>query len=173
VQVVIDGEVVADTRRPVLLLETGLVTRYYIPRVDVRMELLEPSDTFTMCPYKGRASYFSLRLGDTVHEDAVWYYPQPLRDVRKVENHLCFWNERVDAIVVDGEPLAKPEVRDGGEGGERLYPSRRFFAVPPPESMKGLGVRQHEFSRPNNRAEGPPDGVMDMAVERAGGRAWL
>jgi uncharacterized protein (DUF427 family) len=173
VQVVIDGVTVADTHSPVLLLETGLVTRYYVPPLDVRMDLLEPSDTFTMCPYKGRASYYSLRIDGKLHEDAAWYYPRPLRDVRKVENLLCFWNERVDALIVDGEPLPKREIRDGGEGGELLYPSRRFFAVPPPESMKGAGVRQHEHSRPNNRAEGPPDELMDMAVERAGGREWL
>jgi uncharacterized protein (DUF427 family) len=173
VQVIIDGLTVADTQRPVLLFETGLITRYYIPMEDVRLDLIEPSDTFTMCPYKGRASYYSVRIGDALHEDAIWYYPQPLRDVRKVENHACFWNERVDAIVVDGEPLPKPARREGPEGGEVLYPSRRFFAVPPPESMKGAGLLQHDFSRPNNRCEGPPEPLMDMAVERAGGTRWL
>ena len=57
----VGGVVVAETRRPVLLDETGLVTRYYVPIADVRRELLEPSATFTECPYKGRAEYWSVR----------------------------------------------------------------------------------------------------------------
>ncbi|MGQ0603256.1 MAG: DUF427 domain-containing protein, partial [Anaerolineales bacterium] len=58
-RVVVGGETVADTRRPCLLFETSLPTRYYIPKADVRMELLEPSNSHTRCPYKGAASYYS------------------------------------------------------------------------------------------------------------------
>jgi uncharacterized protein (DUF427 family) len=108
VEVVVAGETVADTDRPVLLFETGLPTRYYIPRLDVRMELLLPSDNHTECPYKGVASYYSVRVGDAVAEDIVWYYPFPLSEVRKIRDMLCFYNERVDALYVDGELMPKP-----------------------------------------------------------------
>jgi uncharacterized protein (DUF427 family) len=171
VRVLIDGFVVADSRRPVLLFETGLITRYYVPKADARLDVLEPSTTFTMCPYKGRAGYYSARLGDALHTDAAWCYPHPLRDVAKIENHLAFWNERC-TIEVDGERLPRPAARPGEDGGEPLAAQRRFFAVPPPESMRGVGPGglQHDFARPNGRAEGPPLEYVDMRVERAGGR---
>jgi len=102
VKVEIDGQVVADTRRPRLLFETGLRTRYYIPRVDVRLDLLEPSNTQTQCPYKGNAQYYSVRVGDQVHQDVVWYYPFPIEECPKISNLLAFYNEKVD-LYVDGE----------------------------------------------------------------------
>lgn len=103
VQVIVGGETVADTRRPRLLFETGLPIRYYIPKEDVRMELLIPSETQTQCPYKGIASYYSVKVGDNVHKDLVWYYPFPIAECPKIENLVSFYNERVDAIIVDGE----------------------------------------------------------------------
>jgi uncharacterized protein (DUF427 family) len=167
------GEVVADTYRPVLLLETGLVTRYYIPPADVAMEYFEPGPGYSMCPYKGTARYLDywrrgLRVGG-----AAWYYPAPLRDVVKIASCVCFWNERADTTIeVDGAPLPHLGIRSSGPGGELLYPSRRFFLVPPPATMRDArpGQLQHDFARPNGRAEGPPDDLIDMAVERAGGR---
>jgi uncharacterized protein (DUF427 family) len=107
VQVVIDGETVADTQRPRLLFETGLPTRYYIPKLDVRLDLLEPTDTTTRCPYKGVASYWSVRVGDQVVKDIVWGYPAPIPECSKIENLLCFFNEKVD-IYVDGELMQRP-----------------------------------------------------------------
>lgn len=101
VRVEVKGETVAETSRPVLLFETGLPTRYYIPKLDVRMDLLEPTDTVTHCPYKGDASYWNLRLGDTTYKDFVWAYPRPIPEIPKIENLLCFYNEHVD-LYVDG-----------------------------------------------------------------------
>ncbi|MFN8188788.1 MAG: DUF427 domain-containing protein, partial [Gaiellales bacterium] len=178
VRVEIAGLTVAETRRPVLLFETGLVTRYYIPPEDVRRDLLRPSSTYTMCPYKGRARYHHVGAGDTVIEDAAWEYPRPLPAIAEVAGCLCFWNERDDTtIVVDGVPIERLGTRGSGDGGELLPPSRAFWPVPPPASMRGArtGERQHDFARPNRRAEGPPDELMDLAVERAGGRPeeWL
>jgi len=170
----VGGEVVAETRRPVLLLETELVPRWYVPKLDTRQDVLVPSETFAICPYKGRSSYYSLLLGGRLYEDAVWYFRHPLRDVVKIENHLCFAQEREDTeVVVDGEPLTVPELRQAGDGGELIGGTRRlFFSVPPPPSMAGAkpGGLQHDFSRPNRRCEGPPDHVLDMAVESAGAR---
>jgi uncharacterized protein (DUF427 family) len=107
VQVIVGGEIVADTRRPRLLFETGLPIRYYIPKEDVRMEWLIPSDTKTQCPYKGIASYYSVKVGENVHKDLVWYYPFPIPECPKIENLVCFYNERVDALIVNGEQEEK------------------------------------------------------------------
>jgi uncharacterized protein (DUF427 family) len=108
VKVVVGGTVVAETHRPRLLFETSLPTRYYIPKLDVRLDLLEPSDTVTQCPYKGRASYWSVRIGDKVHKDLVWGYPFPIPECPKIEDLVCFYNEHVD-IYVDGELQPRPK----------------------------------------------------------------
>jgi len=103
VRVEIEGTVLAETRRPVLLFETGLPVRYYIPKQDVRMDLLEPTPTHTRCPYKGVASYWSAAVGGKRFDDIVWAYPAPIPEIPKIANLLSFYNERVD-IFVDGEP---------------------------------------------------------------------
>jgi len=108
VRIEVGGETIAETSRPRLLFETGLPMRSYIPRADVRMELLEPSDRHTQCPYKGHASYFSARIGDQLHEDLVWTYPFPIPESQKIEGLLAFWDERVD-VFIDGELQPRPE----------------------------------------------------------------
>lgn len=108
VQVVVGGEQVADTRRPAILFETGLPPRYYIPKLDVRMELLTPTSSRTSCPYKGDACYWAVTAGGRTHDDLVWSYAHPLPEVAKIANLLCFYQERVDSIVVDGEEQPRP-----------------------------------------------------------------
>jgi uncharacterized protein (DUF427 family) len=177
VVVEVGGVRVADSRRPVLLDETGLITRYYLPLADVRHDLLEPSATFTECPYKGRCDYWSVRAPDgALHADAAWCYRLPLPDVGAITGHLCFWQEREDTVLrIDGELLPRPLGAPGGQGVEALPAWRARHVMPPPESMRSMpaGQLQRDHARPNNRAEGPPDGVMDMTHERAGGpRLW-
>jgi uncharacterized protein (DUF427 family) len=101
VQVLLGGVLVAESRRPRLLFETGLPVRYYLPKLDVRLDLLEPSPKRTRCPYKGEAVYWSVRAGGELYEDIVWSYPAPIPETPKIENLLAFYNEKVD-IVVDG-----------------------------------------------------------------------
>ena len=105
VAVVLGGETVAETRRARFLFETGLPTRYYIPRKDVRTELLEASTKQTRCPYRGIASYHNVRVGDSLYEDIVWTYPDPIPECPKIKDYLCFFTEKVDAILVEGEPV--------------------------------------------------------------------
>jgi uncharacterized protein (DUF427 family) len=107
VRVALDGEVVAETQRPLLLLETGLPPRWYIPRADVRWELLRPTTTRTRCPYKGQASYFTARVGDSEFEDVAWSYETPIPECPKIEQAVCFFNERVD-LTIDGERQPRP-----------------------------------------------------------------
>jgi len=102
VKVILGGETVAETDHPVLLFETGLRTRYYIPKIDVRMDLLRDSDTHTACPYKGTASYYSVEAGGRKFEDIAWYYPQALPESTRIGGgYVCFYDERVDAFEVD------------------------------------------------------------------------
>jgi len=119
VQVVVGGEIVADATDNVFLFETGLPTRYYLPRSAVSRELLRLSPYETRCPYKGRAEYYHLDLGGRTHENLIWFYANPCREVLPIIDRLCFYNERVDEILVDGEPLARPQSRYAGDGGVR------------------------------------------------------
>lgn len=108
VRVEIDGVTVADSAQPALLFETGLPTRYYLPREDVNMDLLIPSETQTGCPYKGYASYYDVEIEGERHHDLVWWYESPLAESRKIKGLLSFYNEKVD-IYVDGELQDRPE----------------------------------------------------------------
>ena len=108
VKVVVGGEVVAETTRPRLLFETGLPTRYYIPKLDVRLDLLTPTTTSTRCPYKGKASYWTVNVSGKEFTDIVWSYPAPIPECPKIENLLCFYDEKVDAVYVDGELQPRP-----------------------------------------------------------------
>ena len=106
VRVEVGGELVADSERPLLLFETGLPVRYYLPREDVRMDLLQPSGTRSVCAYKGEASHYSA-VGA---EDVAWTYPDPLPDNAEIRDTIAFYNENVD-ITVDGEALERPSTQ--------------------------------------------------------------
>jgi uncharacterized protein (DUF427 family) len=108
VRVVVGGVTVAESRRPRVLFETGLPVRHYLPKLDVRMDLLEPSETVTACAYKGRASHFHARVGDRLVRDVAWIYPFPNPETFKIQDLVCFYDERVEAIAVDGETVAVP-----------------------------------------------------------------
>ncbi len=110
VRVLVDGEVVADSHQPTLLFETGLPTRFYLPKTDVRMDLLSPTDTSTACPYKGWAEYWDVTVGDTIHADLVWGYRTPLPESAPIAGLVCFYNEKVD-IEVDGVALERPKTK--------------------------------------------------------------
>ena len=108
VRVELEGIVLADTKSPVLLFETGLPTRYYIDPTDIDFAHLEASSTQTLCPYKGTTSgYWSVRSGDTVHADLAWTYHYPLPAVAPIAGLVAFYNEKLD-ITVDGVTLARP-----------------------------------------------------------------
>jgi uncharacterized protein (DUF427 family) len=111
VRVAIAGEIVADTHSPRLLFETNHPVRYYLPRGDVRMDLLVPSATRSRCPYKGPASYWSVKLGDDVFTDMVWCYPDPIPECPKIKGLLCFFHERGAEIFVDGERVPPPQTK--------------------------------------------------------------
>ncbi len=100
-EVTLDGQRLAKSDRAVVLHETGLPARYYIPRDDVRADLLRPSDRQTTCPFKGQASYWSAQVGDETHEDIVWSYLNPIPSAEGIAGLMCFYNERVE-LTIDG-----------------------------------------------------------------------
>jgi uncharacterized protein (DUF427 family) len=108
VLVSVDGVVVADSTHPTFLHETGLPMRTYLPKLDVRMDLLVPTPTSTMCPYKGTASYWTLRLADgSEHPDIAWSYATPLPESSAVAGLLAFWDPAVD-LTIDGVAQPRP-----------------------------------------------------------------
>ncbi len=111
VRVVIDGQTVAETRRPHLVFETNHPVRYYIPQEDMRMDLLVPSATTSRCPYKGPASYWSVKLGAETFSDLVWGYMEPIPEMPKIKGLLCFFHERGCDIYVDGELVERPRTK--------------------------------------------------------------
>lgn len=114
VRVDLDGETVAETDRPCLLFETAIPTRYYIPPGDVRTEVLSPSETRTLCAYKGEAHYYSAEVGGEEFEDIAWSYPDPLPDNHpRLRDLICFLDEKAD-IYVDGELLGRPVTQWSG-----------------------------------------------------------
>src|SRR5947208_10969029 len=80
IRVEVGGETIADSRRAMLLHESGLQPVYYFPPDDLRAEVLEPTDKHTHSPKKGDASYYSIRVADQVVENGASYYPDPLPD---------------------------------------------------------------------------------------------
>jgi uncharacterized protein (DUF427 family) len=105
VRISVEGEVLAQSTRAMALFESGLPTRWYLPREDV-VASLSDSDTVTRCPYKGTASYYSVD-GAEGGKDLIWYYPDPLPEVGRIAGLVCFFNERVE-LELDGEAVERP-----------------------------------------------------------------
>jgi uncharacterized protein (DUF427 family) len=103
VRVEVEGAVVADSDDPYLLFEPPVPVRYYLPREDVRTDLLRPSEKRTVCAYKGHASYWSMEGQD----DVAWGYAEPLREAAEITGRLAFFSEKAD-LVVNGTPLGRP-----------------------------------------------------------------
>ncbi|AVT31325.1 MULTISPECIES: DUF427 domain-containing protein [unclassified Plantactinospora] len=111
VRVEIDGEVLAESGSPVLVFETGVPTRYYLNRAEVDLGRLIPTETVTACPYKGRTSnYWSVRIGDTTHNDVAWAYDFPSHLMQPIAGMVAFFNEKAD-IFVNGEAVPRPNTR--------------------------------------------------------------
>jgi uncharacterized protein (DUF427 family) len=92
------GEILVDTEGALEVLETRHAPVLYFPRDDARMDLFERTDHHTFCPFKGEASYFSLRVGEQAAENAVWTYEDPFAEVAGLANRLAFYADRVEIL---------------------------------------------------------------------------
>lgn len=105
VEVFVDGTKIADTNRPYLVFETQLPTRYYIPQEDIHFEYLTPTETQTVCPYKGFASYYNVEVNGSRYANILWTYRDPIAEAPKLKGMLAFWPEKDEhiQIFVDGK----------------------------------------------------------------------
>lgn len=118
VEIYLNSELIADSRRAVLLFETGLPTRFYLPLEDVSRSFLSPSETESRCPYKGKARYYHATIGGKYYPDIVWYYPEPVHESARIKGLVSFANEFVDRILVDGVEQPRP-VTSFSHGSDR------------------------------------------------------
>lgn len=110
VRVEIGGEVVAESTHARFLHESHLPVRYYLPKTDVRFDLLAPTDSATHCPYKGTARYWSATVNGTEYEDIVWGYDTPLKESADIGGMVSFYNEKVD-IFIDDQHEERPKTK--------------------------------------------------------------
>jgi uncharacterized protein (DUF427 family) len=99
IEVSVGGQKLAESDRALRLDETGLPARYYIPRDDVRTDLLRPTAHTTTCPFKGQASYWSAQVGGEIHRNLVWSYETPIPAAGQIAGLMCFYNERVELTM--------------------------------------------------------------------------
>ncbi len=107
VRIQVDGVTVAESTQPRLLFETGLPTRYYLPKTDVHLDLLAPSTHTSQCPYKGTAEYYDVTVGGTTRERLAWWYRHPAAESARIAGYVAFYDEHVD-VFVDGEQQEQP-----------------------------------------------------------------
>jgi len=100
VRVTVAGKIIAESTRALRLEEKGYSPVYYLPRGDADMSLLARTTHYTYCPYKGDCTYYSIPVGGTRSEYAVWTYERPYEAVASIRDHLAFYPTRVDAIEV-------------------------------------------------------------------------
>ncbi|KAI0051217.1 DUF427-domain-containing protein [Auriscalpium vulgare] len=108
VRVELEGTLLADTLKPRLLFETGLPVRTYIPKTDVRLDLLVHSELTSACPYKGVAGYYDVKLPSGEKRDGlVWWYRNPTVECADIKGYVAFYDEKVD-VFVDGVRVDRP-----------------------------------------------------------------
>jgi uncharacterized protein (DUF427 family) len=106
IRVEVGGEVIADSRRVMMLHESGAQPIYYFPPEDVRQDVLEPSDRQTHCPKKGDASYYTLNAGGETVDAGAWYYPEPLPDAPPaLRGLIAFYFNRMGRWLEEGEEI--------------------------------------------------------------------
>ena len=115
VEVVFNGEVIADTRRARRVLETSHPPVYYIPPEDIRMEYLAKTGRRTWCEWKGQAGYYDVHVGGRRVENAAWFYPNPAPGYDPIRGHVAYYPGKMDACYEDGERVqAQPGDFFGG-----------------------------------------------------------
>jgi adenylate cyclase len=120
VKVVFAGVTVADSDRALVLVETRLPPAYYLPREDVRMDLLERTDYRTHCPFKGDASYWTLRVGERHADNAVWSYEDPDPEVALLRDYVAFYRTRMDSWYEGGAEVSIRPLTDRHQHGNPL-----------------------------------------------------
>ena len=104
VRVEFAGEAIADSTRSYRVSESGHSPVVYVPREDVRVDRLEKTPHTTFCPFKGHASYYTIRVGHRVAENAIWSYEAPYDQVAVLKGCAAFYLDRIDALIETNAP---------------------------------------------------------------------
>src|SRR6185295_1614103 len=134
-----NGALLADSRRALVLHETRRPPAYYFPAEDVRMELLSRTAHTTHCPFKGDASYWTLKVGERTAENAAWAYEAPYRDAEPIRGYVSFYGNKVSLLDsphedarptadVHGNRIASWLVREAWGANSSAELAERFFA---------------------------------------------
>ena len=165
VQAVLAGGTVADTTAARGMYELGHAPVYYLPREDVNMALLEPTDRDTYCPYKGHASYWTVRVGTRTAENAIWSYEIPHRELAQVSGYMGFYWGRMDAWLEDGVEARDPGAHRRRQPAQGAVPAaRRGVASDQERRHQALRVRPLQqragvvARRKRRRVAGPHQG---------------
>ena len=102
VRVEFAGETIADSTRSLRVLESRHDPVVYVPREDLKQDRLEKTEHTTFCPFKGHASYYTIRVGDRVAENAIWSYEDPYDEVAELKDCAAFYVDRIDRLIEDG-----------------------------------------------------------------------
>jgi uncharacterized protein (DUF427 family) len=189
VRVMFNGETVADSQQVKLMHEAGLLPVYYFPQEDVRMDLLEESDHTTYCPFKGEAIYCSVRVGDSVAENAVWGYPEPIDSCPPIASHLAFYWHKMDhwyeedeeVFVHPRDPYHRVDILESSRhvrvsvNGEVVAETDRpriLFetGLPPRYYITPEDVREDVLIKSEKNTQCPYKGVASYYSVEAGGR---
>jgi uncharacterized protein (DUF427 family) len=95
IRVLVDGVVIADTTHALTLKEASYPAVQYLPRADAKMDLLQKTERTTHCPYKGDASYFSIKANGKTLDNAIWTYETPFPAMAEISGHLAFYPDKV------------------------------------------------------------------------------
>lgn len=106
----LNGTVLAESPNCMILFETGITPRYYVPITALNQDILRPSESVTHCPYKGAATYWSVEIDGETHADLIWGYRTPFAEVQKIAGLAAVYNEKVD-IYLDGVLQDRPKAR--------------------------------------------------------------
>ena len=189
VRVMFNGETVADSQQVKLMHEAGLLPVYYFPQEDIRMDLLEESDHTTYCPFKGEATYCSVRVGDSVAENAVWGYPEPIDSCPPIASHLAFYWHKMDhwyeedeeVFVHPRDPYHRVDILESSRhvrvsvNGEVVAETDRpriLFetGLPPRYYITPEDVREDVLIKSEKNTQCPYKGVASYYSVEAGGR---
>lgn len=109
IEIVFNGQTIAETRNAFRVLETSHPPVFYLPPADVRMEFLEKETGASFCEWKGAAGYYRLRVGEKSVSKAAWFYPEPNGNFAEIKNYIAFYPSKMDACFVDGERVSAQE----------------------------------------------------------------
>lgn len=145
VGVALGGTMIAESERAHVMYELGHAPMYYLPETDVDMSYLEPTNHSTYCPYKGQASYWSVRVADTRAENAIWTYRDPFQELASLAGHLGFYWGRMEAWFEDGVAVSGPREIPGRIDTttqlKRLFPDLAAEWHP----TRNPGIKPYEF----------------------------